>query len=176
MLYIVDVRLEDAGNGDIIKHRILLIGCEQADIERKLRWIFQGSYKTISVSGIQKVREKVHYLNTYVTRKQDLVNPVIKRNEGSMVAPQGKLETQETEQASKLYAIGVSTTMFADTDQQAIRKLGHALINKSVGGSHSGAALSQDATLTIEEIPKPSRFAAPRDTSNEANRACIVRG
>ena len=43
LLYIVDVRMVERGTGEKLKHKLLVIGSEQSDIERKLRWMFASS-------------------------------------------------------------------------------------------------------------------------------------
>ena len=40
MLYIVDVSVSDKSTGEMAKHKLLVVGCEADDIERKMRWIF----------------------------------------------------------------------------------------------------------------------------------------
>lgn len=68
MLYIANVRLVNRAS-ETIKHRVLLVGCEADDIERKLRWLFDATtYKEMSITGVEKVREKVHFLSTVITQ------------------------------------------------------------------------------------------------------------
>ena len=57
MLYIANVRLVNRA-GETIKHRILLVGCEADDIDRKLRWLFDATTKEMSITGVEKVRRK----------------------------------------------------------------------------------------------------------------------
>ena len=176
MLYIVDVRMVRHDTGEKYKHRLLLVGCERDDIERKVRWIFDSTeYKEMAITGIEKVREKVHFLSTVVTRPEVPIGPVIERDDGSQVVPQQKTLTEPYD--PKLFAIGITTTMLAKDQEHALRKLGHALVSHTVeGNSHSGASLSAESTVVVEEIPRSSGYAMPRDVSNETNRAQLVRG
>lgn len=176
MLYLVDVRLVRSDTGEKHKHRLLLVGCEHADIERKLRWIFDSTeYKEMSISAIEKVREKVHFISTVVTQPDAPVEPVINRETRSQIVAQQRTAVEEYD--PHLYAIGISTTMIGKDEHHALRKLGHALIAQATEGrSHSGAALSADSTLTIEQVPFASGYARPRDVSNEINRAHFVAG
>lgn len=176
MLYVVDVRLVRNDTGEKHKHRLLLVGCEHADIERKLRWVFDATeYKEMAITGIEKVREKVHFLSTVVTQPDAPVGPVIARDERSQVVPQQQTLTEPYD--PKLFAIGITTTMLAKDQEHAMRKLGHALVcHATEGQSHSGASLSADSTVAIEEVPRSNGYTNARDVSNEANRAHIVRG
>lgn len=181
MLYVVEVRLVRAATREKVKHRILMVGCEAGDIERKLRWLFDArEFVEFSVTEVRKVKEKMHFLSTTITQESEPAAPIIEREEGSIVAPQQKTIVQELveiEQRPRLYAVGLSTTMPAMSADHAVRKVGHALIRAgSEGSSHAGATLSADSTLTIEEIPFSSGFAKARDVSAEKNEARFVRG
>lgn len=176
MLYIVSVRLVHAQTMETHKHKILIVGCEQKDIERKLRWIFDPlTYKQFSVSEIEKVREKVHFLSTVVTQQADPKGPAIERREGTQVAVQASTLAEVYD--PRLYAIGITTTMLARDEEHALRKVGNALIARtSAGKSNSAASLSADSQVSIEQVPLKSGFAKARDTSAEVNRAHFVRG
>lgn len=176
MLYLVDVRLVRRSSGEKLKHRLLLVGCEHADIERKLRWIFDTTeYKEMSLSGIEKVREKVHFLSTVVTQPDEPVGPVIEREERSQIVHQQPILVEPYD--PRVFAIGLVTTMLAKDEAHALRKLSTALLSQATEGrSHSGAALSAESTLTIEEVPRSSGYARARDVSNESNRAHVMRG
>ena len=176
MLYVVDVRLVRHDTGEKHKHRLLLVGCEHADIERKMRWMFDAAvYKEMSITGIDKVREKVHFLSTVVTQPDAPVGPVIARDERSQVVQQQKTLTEPYD--PRLFAIGITTTMLAKDQEHALRKLGHALVSHATEGrSHSGASLSADSTVAVEEVPRSNGYATARDVSNEANRAHVMRG
>lgn len=176
MLYVVNVRLVRADTGEQLKHKLLMVGCEHDDIERKIRWLFNvNEYKELSISGVEKVREKVHFLSTVVTQQHVPVGPVIARDERSQMVPQQKTLIEPYD--PRLYAIGVATTMLAKDEEHALRKLGHAMISRATEGkSHSGAALSADSMISIEEVPRSSGYATARDVSSEANRAHVVRG
>lgn len=176
MLYVVDVRLVKTGSSEKLKHRLLLVGCEHADIERKLRWLFDVTeYKEMSIVGIEKVREKVHFLSTVVTQIDPPAGPVIEREEGSQPVYQQQTLTEPYD--PKLFAIGITTTMLGKDEEHALRKLGHAIISRATEGrSHSGASLSADSTVAVEEIPRSNGYASARDVSNESNRAHVVRG
>ena len=67
--------------------------------------------------------------------------------------------------------------MLAKDEEHALRKLSHALMSHATGGhSHSGASLSADSTVEIEEVPRANGYATARDVSNEVNHAHMVRG
>ena len=57
MLYIANVRLVNRAS-ETIKHRILLVGCEADDIERKLRWLFR--FALSRMAGVAMVGKQVH--------------------------------------------------------------------------------------------------------------------
>ena len=175
MLYIVDVLLSNGGSGERTRHKLLMVGCEAADIERKLSWIFDPAVYGITLKGFEKVREKVHFLSTVVTQPDAPVGPVIAREERSQIVPQQKTITEPYD--PKLYAIGITTTMLAKDQEHALRKLGHALVAQGTEGkSHSGASLSSDSTVVIEAVPMANGYASARDVSNESNRAHVMRG
>lgn len=175
MLYVVDVRLVHANTGEKYKHKLIMVGCEHDDIERKLRWIFDATvYKEMSITGIEKVREKIHFLSTVITQVT-ANNPVIAREEGSQIVLQqtGRQEPYDP----RLYAVGITTTMLAKDESHALHKVGHALVSQATEGkSHAGAALSTNSTVVIEEVHQSSGYAMPRNVSNEVNRAHMVRG
>lgn len=176
MLYIADVRLVRNSTGEKIKHKILLVGCEQDDIERKLKWVFDPKeFDQLSLSGVEKVREKVHVISTVITQEDEPTSPVIKRREGTMNVPQVSEETEKYD--PNLYAVGVSTSVLAKDEKHALRKVGRAIIaSNSEGKSHDAPSLSKDSTITVEQIPKSSGYAMPRDVSIESNKAHFVRG
>lgn len=176
MLYIVDVRLVQKADGEKIKHRILLVGCEQDDIDRKIRWLFDAAkYKEIAITGIEKVREKVHFLSTTISQERPAPAAVIDRDGHSQPIPSAQLQTEQYD--PNLYAVGLSAAFLAKDEAHAIRKAGRALINTATEGkSHTGGDLPEGATLTVEQIPKSSGYALPRDVSEEANKAHFVRG
>jgi hypothetical protein len=176
MLYVVEVRMVTLHTNDKIRHRLLLVGCEHADIERKMKWLFAATqFKELSIAKIEKVREKVHFLSTVITQESIPVGPVIERDERSQLVPQQQSRIEPYD--PHLYAVGITTTMLAKDETHALRKVGHALVSHaSVGQSHSGARLSEDSTIVIEEIPRASEYAKARDVSNEANKAQMVRG
>lgn len=175
MLYIVDVKVDNKSTRETIRHKLLMVGCEASDIERKLAWVFDPAVNSIQLKGVEKVREKVHFLSSVIKQLNAPVGPVIESGERTQVVPQ---QTRLIEQYDpKLYAIGISTTMSAKDEEHALRKLGHALVSHATEGkSHSGASLSEDSTVTIEEVPRSSGYAMPRDVSAEANRAHFVKG
>jgi hypothetical protein len=176
MLYVVEVRMVNAVTGEKIKHKLLLVGCEQPDIERKLKWIFDArQYSEFSISGIEKVREKVHFLSTFVTQEKAPTSAVIERDERSQVVAGQPMITEPYD--PKLYAVGITTMMLAKDEVHAMRKVGHALLSHATEGkSHSGAHLSEDSTIAIEEVPRSSGYAKARDVFSESNRAHFVRG
>lgn len=175
MLYIVDVRLV-AKTGEHIKQKILMVGCEKADIERKLKWVLDASqYKEISISGIEKVREKVHVIQTVITEAATSAGPIISVGERSVTVPTAKPHTSDYD--PQLFAIGIATQMLGSDEYHALRKLGNALVHYGLPAkSHNGPRLSEQSTVTVEAIPKSSAYAKPRDVSNEINPAHFVRG
>lgn len=176
MLYIADVRLVRFATGEKVKHRLLLVGCEQQDIERKLRWVFDArEFSEFSLTGVEKVREKVHFLSTVVTAESRQPEPVVQVGERTQTVTQGRTASEPYD--PHLYAVGITTTMLAKDEAHALRKVGSALIASATEGqSHSAASLSNESQIRVERIPKSSGYAKPRDVSNESNRAHIVRG
>ncbi len=176
MLYVVEVRMVDKITWEKIKHKVLIVGGEEADIDRKVRWIFDSSrYREMSITGVEKIREKVHILQTVITQDKPAATPVIERGERTESVPQGKTIIDDV--PLQMFAVGISTRMPARDSVHALRKVGHAIVSSTLPDkSHSGASLSEDATVTVEQIPFASGYARPRDVSNEINRAHVVRG
>lgn len=176
MLYLVDVRLIRLATNEKIKHRLLIVGCEQKDIERKLRWVFDSrEFSSISINSVEKVREKVHILSTVVTAEAPAVGPIVAIGERTTPVPQGSVLQEAYD--PHLYAVGVTTTMLAKDEAHALRKVGSALIaSASEGKSHSAPSLSAESQIQVERISKSSGYAKPRDVSAELNRAHLVRG
>ena len=176
MLYVVDVRLVKAKTREKIRHRLLIVGSEAQDIERKLQWIFDCTeYSEMSITATEKVREKVHFLSTVIEQVSEPVGPVVAVGERTMAVPQQTTSIEAYD--PNLYAIGVTTTMLAKDEAHALRKIGRALIVQGTEGkSHSAAGLSDDSTVQIERIPKTSGYAMPRDVSQESNKAHVMRG
>ena len=176
MLYIVDVNVANKETGETAKHKLLLVGCEADDIERKMKWIFDTGNVSVMIKGAEKVREKVHFLSTIITKDRSVDSPVIMRDENSLSINQFSPQLTEAYDP-KLFAVGVVTTMLAKDSDHALRKVATALMNRAtVGKSHTGASLHDDSTITVEEIPKSNGYASPRDVSSEVNKAHIVRG
>ncbi len=176
MLYIVDVNVFDKETNETAKHKLLLVGCEADDIERKMKWIFDTGHVSLQIKGAEKVREKVHFLSTIITKDESVSGPVIMRDENSQ--PINQFSPQLTEPYDpKLFAVGIVTTMLAKDSDHALRKVSTALMNRAtVGKSHTGASLHEDSKITVEEIPKSNGYASARDVSNEINKAHMVRG
>lgn len=176
MLHIVDVRLIKKKTGEKIKHQLLMVGCEAADIERKLRWVFDATeYAQLSIKNVEKVREKIHTLSTVVTQERSEPAATIKRKENTQEV--GSVTAEQEVYSPNLYAIGVATTMLGADENHAMRKLGRALIARSTDvQSHGAPKLSDDSVVNIEQVPKSSGYARPRDTSAEVNTAHFVRG
>ena len=175
MLYIVKVNVNDKSTGETAKHTMLLVGCEADDIERKMKWIFDTGNVTVMIKGVEKVREKVHFLSTIITKDGSNDGPVLMRDEGSVNVPQYTPQMTEAYDP-KLFAVGVTTTMLAKDADHAIRKVATALMNRAtVGKSHTGAQLHDDSKIVVEEVPKSNGYASARDVSNESNRAHIFR-
>lgn len=177
MLYIVDVRMVNRASKEKVKQRLLLVGCERDDVERKLRWIYDATqWMEFSVVAVEKVREKTHIISTVITQDAPPNSPVIERDERSEVVSQAPKIERAKDYEPRLFAIGVSTTMVAQDANHAIRKTGAALSSSTLDvASYSGPRLSDDATVTVEEIPFRSGYATPRDQSNSATRAHIFR-
>jgi hypothetical protein len=176
MLHIVEVRLISKDSGEKIKHKLLMVGCEAADIERKLRWVFDTTkYESFSVSSVEKVRDKIHTLSITVTQEDSATEATIKRAENSqqVVGVPSLIEQYNP----NLYAIGITTTILAADEEHALRKVGRALMERtSEVKSGTAPMLSEDSTIQVEEIPKSSGFVRPRDVSGEINKAHFVRG
>ena len=176
MLYIVDVSVSDKATGEMAKHKLLVVGCEADDIERKMRWIFDTGNVSLMIKSVEKVREKVHFLSTTITKDQSVDGPVIMRDENSLSINQFSPQLTEAYDP-KLFAVGIVTTMLAKDSDHALRKVATALMNRAtVGKSHTGASLHDDSTISVEEIPKSNGYASSRDVSNEVNKAHMVRG
>jgi hypothetical protein len=174
-LYLVDLRLNDLRSGEKTKHKLLMVGCVEDDIERKLRWAFDFSkYDEVSITGVEKIKEKIHILSTTVTQNDTVPNAIIERDEGSQLIPHQKTITEPYD--PHLYAVGIATTILAKDPEHAMRKVGHAIVASASAHSHTGATLSEDSTITIEEVSRGSGVAKPRDVSSEVNKAHFVRG
>jgi hypothetical protein len=176
MLYIVDVSMSDKGGLKRVRQKLLLVGCEEADIERKIKWIIDGTkYNSFTIKSIVKVREKVHVLSTVYKEAAEVTTPTINRDGGTQVVPQGKTITKKYE--PKLFSVGLATTMIGEDEKHALRKIGNALIaSASDVKSHSAASLSEGSTLVIEEIALSSGYSKGKDVSAEINNATFVRG
>jgi hypothetical protein len=177
MLYLVEVRMEDAKTREITKQRLLVVGCEAADIERKLRWIYEANrYSQFSIEAVEKVREKIHVLSTKITQPHEPTSNTILREEGrqqEVVDPPVVLDLPELIH----YAVGITTRVYARDHYHALRKIAAAISAQATDGvPDTTARLSPDSTVQIEEIAKPARFARARDVSNIAERAHFVRG
>ena len=177
MLHIVEVRMVNRHTGETIKQKLLVVGSEAADIEKKLRWVFDiSSYAEFSITGVEKVREKVHTISTSITQHRE-------EAKGPLVKQHGEVKeiSQENHGGDKYspncYAVGITTTMLAKDEEHALRKVGHAIVSSATGvDSHAGAKLSSGATVVIEKLAKSTGFAMPRDVSSETNNARMVRG
>lgn len=176
MLHIVDVRMFKKRTNEVTKQRILLVGCEAADIERKVRWIFDATeYDEFSITNVEKVREKMHILSTVITQRSENTGNQINRPDGTV--PVNQMGTKIENNDSKLYAIGITTTMIAIDEKHALRKVARAiLVSTSDVKSHSAGSLSDDSTIKVEQIPFGSGYARARDVSGEINPAHFVRG
>lgn len=175
MLYIVEVRLVSKKSHEKIKEKLLLVGSEYDDIEKKLSWIYdKDKYDQFSISNICKVRQKIHLLNRTITSLDEPDVPNIKRDDNTYKASEASCYNEKYD--PNLYAIGLSTSTLAKDENHALRKIGNALLAKG-GHVQSGCgSLSNDSILTIEQIPLNSGYAMPRDVKNEALKASIVRG
>lgn len=176
MLHIVEVRLVSKDSEEKIKHKLLMVGCEAADIERKLRWVFDASkYQSFSVTSVEKVREKIHTLSTVITQEKAETEATIKRIENTQQIAGVPSMTEQYN--PNLYAVGITTTILAADEEHALRKVGRALMERtSEVKSGTAPMLSEDSTIQVEEIPKSSGFVRPRDVSGELNKAHFVRG
>lgn len=176
MLYIVEIRMVKKSTNEKIKQKLLMVGCERRDIARKMKWIIDGSkYDEVSITNVEKVRQKIHLLQTVVTQVNEPTGPVIQQGESSKVVSQSSLSGNDYK--PNLYAVGITTTMLAKDEDHAMRKTGHAIIaSVSDITSRTGASLSGDSKVLIEQIPMKSRTASARDVSHEINTASFVRG
>ena len=67
MLYLVNIKLTRKATNEKIKQRLLVVGCEAGDIERKLRWTIDTSkYDNFMIKSVEKIRNKVHVLGTTI--------------------------------------------------------------------------------------------------------------
>lgn len=176
MLYIVDVRMVDAVSGEKIKQKLIVVGVEAADIERKLKWFFDlKRFKEFSITGVEKVREKIHLVSTVITQETPANSPVIVRDEGTRHIPAGKSVIEPYD--PHLYAIGIATTMLARDENHALRKTGNAVIHRALNQPMSGECpkLSDDSIVVVEQVALKSGYAMPRDVRNEINLAHIFR-
>jgi len=177
MLHIVEIRMVTKGGGEKIKQRLLLVGCEAADIERKVKWLYEfEKYEQFAVTGIEKVREKVHVLSTSTTDNvENVADATIKRAENTEQVH--GLSAGVRGDARKLYAVGVTTTILANDEDHAVMKVGKALISRvSKIKSVEGPKLSANSVLQVEEIAMSSGYATARDVGSESNKAHFVRG
>jgi len=175
MLYVVEVGMVNISTKKKTRKKLLLVGCERADIARKMKWIIDGSkYERVKVKNIEKIRSKVHLLSTVIVQEKVRTNNIIQQGERSVEVHQ---TPKHEEYEPKVYAVGVTTTMIAKDESSALRKTGHALVSlNSKLGDKGAATLSTDSTVTIEEVGFGSQHARARDTSSEINDAQIVRG
>jgi len=176
MLYLVNVHMVNRSTGEKIKHRILMIGSEISDIERKCRWAFDiKKYVQFSISGVEKVRDKMHVLNTSITQQSEKTGPVIEVGDRTIVVNQGVPDQCDE---LKVFAIGVATSMLATSEDHALRKVGIALRRMGADGpkAKTGPFLSEDSVVTVSEMGKSSGHAHARDVSAEVNKAHFVRG
>ena len=178
MLYIVEVRLIRRGDNTSIKQRLLMVGCESADIERKLRWVYSADeYSEFGITGVSKVTDKIHVLSTHIRQIATAPAPIIKRADGTYAVPQTPAARIPSDH--KKYAIGLAAQLYARSDFHALEKVSHALLNEAAVLAHmpaGGYRLPPESMLIIEEVAAPSDLATARDVSNEINKAHLVRG
>jgi hypothetical protein len=175
MLYLVGVRFTDRRSREITKQRLLVVGGEEADIERKLRWIYEtDNFCEFSITGVEKVREKIHVLSTTVTQPREVSKNTILREEGRQ---QEVIDPVPDIPDLIHYAVGITTRIYARDHYHALRKVAAALNEQSTDGPTSTTArLSSDSVVQVEEITKPSAVARPRDVTNVKAKAHFVRG
>lgn len=173
-LYLVVVRL-DHHDGEIIRHRLLVVGVEERDIERKIKWLFDPrKYAVIKIISVEKIEEGVHVLSTSITEEKENPDAVIKRPERTENVIQGR---RDSGRRVKRFAVGIATHIYGRDADHALRKIGRALKNTgSPIKSTSAPKLSAGSTVRVEEVGKGSGVAMPRDVSTELNRAVIFRG
>ena len=174
MLYLVGVRFEDAKTREITKQRLLIVGCEAADIERKLRWIYEADrYTQFSITDVEKVRDKIHVLSTSITQPSDERKNTILRDEGRQEVVS---DVQAHLPDMNHYAVAIATRVYARDSYHALRKVASAVQSMASDGLTAAARLSSDSTVSIEEIAKPAAHAKARDVSDSINKAHFVRG
>lgn len=178
MLFTCQVSLHRARTGERITHKVLMIGCEVDDIERKLRWMFaKNEFDEFAITKIERVKEKVHILSTVVTQDPPPMHAIIDRDDRSQTIPYPASTERDADQSYRIFALGVATKMPATDELHAMRKVGRALV--AMGNSlpsESAPRLSDDAVVTVEPISRSSGHAKPRDVSELKARAHIVRG
>lgn len=174
-LYIAHCRAFNRTTGELTKLKLLLVGGELDDVERRIRWVLDyAAYDELSITDVEKIREKVHIFSS-VTTFPDAPEKVVIDREGSQQPVRLPPNGLHVEQM-RMYAVGLATTVFAVDEKHAARKAGSALSNHGSALSTSANRLSDGSTLTIEEIPKSSGIARARDVSSEINSARFVRG
>ena len=175
MLYIVHVRMIKKTTKEKVKQRLLMVGCEHKDIARKINWIIDGSkYESVAITDIVKVRQKVHVISTVITQHKEQIGPIISGTENSKYVDQ---VVPFDRNPSKLYAIGLTTTMSGCSKGHALRKTARALAISTTDEikSSNEPSLSEDSIIQIEEIPFRSQHVRARDTSSEINPAHVIR-
>ncbi len=171
-IYLVKVRMERKDTGERIKHRLLVIGGDRDDADRRLKWHFDaGQFTTFSITNFKRVSASVNVLSTEIHQDASTADQAINRAEGTV-----RVQTSHgaTIGDMKVFAVGVTTKMIARDSEHALRLTGQALIARGVG--EGAFQLSEDSTVMVEELHRPSQFATARDVSAEVNRAHIVRG
>lgn len=173
MLHVVSVRAQIESTGEIVKQRILLVSCAEDDVEKKLRWLYDShEYKTFSISSIERVTQNVHVLSTSIEQERSPADAIIDRDGRSELVRQTPSFDEPT---FKQYAVGIATRLWASDEMHALRKCG-ALLAKSGLKTSATSHLSEDSTVSVEEIGAASSFARARDVSNEIASATFVRG
>ena len=176
-LYLVDVCMDHKIVDETSVSRFLMVAENEEELDSRFNCQFDVSdYKSVRITNVQKIKQKMHMLSTRIEPAR-VHGQVVKRAEGSKKVLQSNSMKDLSEYNPKIYAIGISTTIVAADQSHAMRKLGSYLtISNTLGGSKSNSPLSENSKILIEEVAKSSGFAMPRDVSNGAERAHMVRG
>jgi hypothetical protein len=174
MLYIATVQMTHLATKERIKKQLLIVGTKREDISLKLAWFFdQKKYGGIHIKSLMKLRDKVHVLRTTVKKpKQKPALPVDKKQCKVVDQVPGKAPEQEYHR----YSVGMSLNITGVNENHILRKLGTCFTSMGSLDHRETASLPEGATLTIEEVPMKSGYAAPRDVTHEINKPTFVRG
>ena len=170
------VKIKESDNESLLYHEVLIVANTENEIESRLKWSLDipntSSLKIVSAS---KIKQKIYMIKTTHKSTETPPDSIVKRLEGTNNVYGANQVNSDYK--PKLYALGVSTLMPAADESHAIRKVGKALMSKGLKVKNSNSpTLSDDSTLSVEEVSFSSGFSSARDVSSEANKATFVRG